>query len=91
VVRGQGWCVTPGGTTRLEAHLIFVIPTDGLHRFRTDPGQSMDVVPYHPDSDWGPSHEEHPMVNRTLVSGKKIDNSQGRHLEAELAGSVLPR
>jgi len=70
-------------------NLIFVIPTDGLHRFRTDAGQCMEVIPYHPDSDWGPSHEAHPMVNRTLVGGKKIDNTQGRHAEAELAGSGL--
>jgi hypothetical protein len=55
----------------------------------------MDVVPYHPDSDWGPSHEEHPMVNRTLVGGKKIDNTQGRHAIADLAVSsfmdAIPR
>jgi len=89
VARGEGWCVTPEARTRLMPNLIFVIPTDGLHRFRTDAGQCMEVIPYHPDSDWGPSHEAHPMVNRTLVGGKKIDNTQGRHAEAELAGSGL--
>jgi len=90
VARGQGWCLTPQGQTRLTPNLIFVIPTGALHRFRTDRDVSMDVVPYHPDSDWGPTHEEHPMVNRTLVAGKKIDNTAGRHASAELATGFIP-
>lgn len=89
VASGEGWCITPDGNTRLTANLIFVIPTDALHSFRTEAGQDMDVVPYHPDSDWGPSHEEHPMVNRTLVEGKKIDNTKGRHAVADLAPAWL--
>ncbi len=90
VARGAGWCHTPDAQIRLLPNLIFVIPTDALHRFETEEGTSMDVVPYHPDSDWGPSHEEHPMVNRTLVEGKKIDNTQGRHAFADLAvGSFM--
>ena len=32
----------------------------------------MDVVAYHPDSDFGPTHEEHPMVNRTRIDGEKV-------------------
>ncbi|MBI1824823.1 MAG: cupin domain-containing protein [Planctomycetes bacterium] len=91
VAKGEGWCITHQGKTQLETNLIFVIPTDASHSFKTEAGQCMDVVPYHPDSDWGPSHEEHPMVNRTLVEGKKIDNTLGRHTGAELiAGMFLP-
>ncbi len=89
VVRGRGWCVTPKGKTPLTPGTIFVIPTDAPHKFMTEAGESMDVVPYHPDSDWGPTHEEHPMVNRTLVEGRKIDNTVGRHAEAELVDSSL--
>ena len=29
----------------------------------------MDVVAYHPDSDTGPTHDDHPMLNRTIVEG----------------------
>jgi hypothetical protein len=90
VARGQGWCITPVGKSPLTPNLIFVIPTDALHSFRTESDESMDVVPYHPDSDWGPTHEEHPMVNRTLVAGKKIDNTQGRHASAELVQGFIP-
>ena len=63
--------------------LIFVIPPDSLHRFRTT-NESMDVIAYHPDSDWGPTHEDHPMVNRTLVGGAKIDNTTGVHSAAKI-------
>ena len=42
----------------------------------------MDVIAYHPDSDWGPTDVEHPMVNRTLVEGKKVDNTVGIHNQA---------
>jgi len=95
IARGEGVCVTPDGETRLTRNLVFVIPTDSLHRFRTEPECDMDVVPYHPDSDFGPTDEEHPMVNRTLVGGKKIDNTQGRHAVADLAVSsfmdAIPR
>ncbi len=90
IARGEGACCTPDGETRLTRNLIFVIPAAALHRFRTDQGQSMDVVPYHPDSDYGPTDEEHPMVNRTLVGGRKIDNTQGRHAIAELMTAVMP-
>ncbi|GEM_PF-661384 len=89
VARGEGWCETPEGATRLTQHLIFAIPTDAKHSFRTEAGRSMDVVPYHPDSDWGPTNEEHPMVNRTLVAGEKIDNTQARHATAELTKSFV--
>ncbi len=83
VARGRGECITPRGVTSLVPGLVFVIPRDGLHRFRTA-DEGMDVIAYHPDSDWGPTHEQHPMVNRTLVGGRKIDNTGGRHQEAEI-------
>jgi hypothetical protein len=44
----------------------------------------MDVIAYHPDSDFGPENETHPMVNRTLVGGIKIDNTVGVHATAQV-------
>lgn len=64
VARGSGWCETPEGRSPLVAGLIFSIPAGGTHRFVTDE-RAMDVIAYHPDSDWGPTDEEHPMLNRT--------------------------
>ena len=40
----------------------------GTHSFRTDK-EEMVVVAYHPDSDFGPKDEDHPMINRTIVNG----------------------
>lgn len=85
VARGLGWCETPHGLSALRPGLIFHIPTDGRHRFVTS-GDTMDVIAYHPDSDWGPTDAEHPMVNRTWVDGEKIDNTSGVHTQADVIG-----
>lgn len=83
VASGRGRCITPSGPTDLEPGLLFYIPTDGRHKFQTPYGEVMNVIAYHPDSDFGPTHEDHPMVNRTIVDGRKIDNTTGRHANAD--------
>lgn len=41
----------------------------GTHSFNT--GETpMDVIAWHPDSDFGPADEDHPMVNRTIIDGR---------------------
>lgn len=64
IVRGKGRCVTPREEHPLAAGLAFVIEPELPHAFHTD-GESLDVVVYHPDSDTGPTDEDHPMRNRT--------------------------
>jgi hypothetical protein len=66
VVSGEGICITPDGELPLRPGLAFMIPADLLHSFCTG-ASSLDVVVYHPDSDTGPTHEDHPMLNRTLI------------------------
>jgi hypothetical protein len=39
-----------------------------LHSFATVPGRTMEIVAYHPDSDWGPTDTDHPMLNRTYIN-----------------------
>lgn len=68
VVRGRGRCVLPDTELPLVPGMVFVIKQDGPHCFATD-DSSMDVVAFHPDSDWGPQHQDHPMLNRTIVKG----------------------
>ena len=84
VIRGKGECVTPFGNLPLVEGCIFVIKEydgvgmhqgldgnmyeAGTHKFDTK-GSSMDVIAFHPDSDFGPEDEFHPMINRTIVSG----------------------
>lgn len=66
IVRGEGICVTESEELSLRPGLAFMIGKDVLHSFRTG-RSSLDVVVYHPDSDTGPTHEDHPMLNRTLI------------------------
>ncbi len=68
VARGHGECVTPYGNIPLFPGQIFIIHEEGPHCFRTF-DNTMDVIAYHPDSDFGPKDEEHPMINRTIVDG----------------------
>lgn len=68
IVRGTGECRTPGGTFALRPGMGWRIPTECLHSFFTR-GESLDVLAWHPDSDFGPTHDHHPMVNRTYVEG----------------------
>lgn len=75
VASGNGECVTPDGVFPLQAGQAFIIPPEALHSFNTYDDE-MVVIAYHPDSDFGATHEEHPMINRTMVAGvsaAKID------------------
>lgn len=69
IVSGRGQCVTPAGNIDLEPQMIFCIHENGLHSFRTPYGEHMRVLAFHPDSDFGPTDEDHPMLNRTIVDG----------------------
>lgn len=85
VARGSGWCETPEGRVPLRAGMVWIIQAGQVHRFITT-SDKLDVVAYHPDSDWGPTDEEHPMVNRTWVDGRKVDNTTEAHLGADVYG-----
>jgi hypothetical protein len=67
IIRGHGHCLTPEGRIPLDTGRAFVIRPRGLHSFHTDDSE-LRVLAFHPDSDFGPTHEEHPMINRTLIS-----------------------
>jgi hypothetical protein len=75
VTKGRGECVTPHGTYELRPGMAFIIHEDGEHKFRTS-SECMDVVAFHPNSDFGPTDEEHPMLNMTFVDG-----TSAKHLE----------
>lgn len=72
ILSGNGVCVTEDdrGTTRtpLQPGMLFCIHTGGFHKFQTFDSH-MRVLAYHPDSDYGPTDETHPMINRTMVGG----------------------
>lgn len=66
ILRGTGECRTPGGVFSLRPGMGWYIPTGCLHSFYTR-DESLDVIAWHPDSDFGPRDDDHPMINRTLI------------------------
>jgi quercetin dioxygenase-like cupin family protein len=66
ILSGNGWCDTPNGTFELAAGVAWYIPAGCEHRFRTG-SASLDVIAWHPDSDFGPTDDNHPMINRTIL------------------------
>ena len=69
IVSGRGTCLTPAGNIPLVPEMCFVIETDAVHHFSTPTDSGMVVIAYHPDSDFGPQDQNHPMINRTIVGG----------------------
>lgn len=84
VAEGYGQCITPFGNLPLTKGMIFVIKEwdgksyaegldgqmypQGQHAFETRKS-TMDVIAFHPDSDFGATDVNHPMINRTIVDG----------------------
>ena len=70
VYRGSGECLVPEEekVMPLICGYAFVIKTETVHSFNTT-HESMDIIAFHPDSDVGMMDDDHPMINRTIVSG----------------------
>jgi quercetin dioxygenase-like cupin family protein len=66
ILKGSGICETPDGRYALSPGMGWWIPTGQLHSFHTRES-SLDVIAWHPDSDFGPTADDHPMVNKTFV------------------------
>lgn len=69
VFKGHGFCITPTETIDLLEGHLFIIHQEGIHSFRTESKEELVVIAFHPDSDFGPEDENHPMINRTMVNG----------------------
>jgi quercetin dioxygenase-like cupin family protein len=77
VVDGQALCRTPQGDVPMAAGQIFVIRAEGVHGFHTQ-ASSARIVAWHPDSDFGPTDDDHPMLNKTLVDGLSLNPMRAR-------------
>jgi quercetin dioxygenase-like cupin family protein len=66
IMEGSGECRTPDGVHPLAPGMGWIIPAGSLHSFFTRE-EALDVVAWHPDSDFGPADQDHPMINRTLI------------------------
>lgn len=73
VVAGRGTCVLDGARREpLVPGTVFVLPSRCVHRFETTVGDDLLLMAWHPDSDTGPTDDDHPMLNRTLRPGSTI-------------------
>lgn len=68
VVAGEGRAITPDGELPLKAGCVFRLGEMSQHCFFTESSR-MGIITYHPDSDWGPTDANNPMLNRTLMAG----------------------
>jgi hypothetical protein len=74
ILSGQGECLTEDEHGKsaepiaLASGMLFIIHAGGRHKFRTQK-HGMRVLAYHPDSDFGPTDLDHPMINRTMIDG----------------------
>lgn len=72
IMEGRGVCRTGDGIEMpLVPGGIFILPRDFVHSFHTE-DDALKIVVYHPDSDFGPTDEAHPMVNRTIINGVSV-------------------
>lgn len=59
-----------GWVKPLKKGCMFMLHEQELHSFRTTDSH-MDIVAFHPDSDTGPTDENHSMINRTYIDHGK--------------------
>lgn len=84
VASGEGYCLDGGSRQlQLQPGTVWVIHKGVQHSFHTT-WKELKVIAYHPETDWGPMDENHPMLNRTLVDGSKIDNRLAAHMRADV-------
>lgn len=67
VYSGRGRCITNDGVTELLPGDVFFLPAMLGHHFETF-DSVLNVIAFHPDTDWGPTDEVHPMINRTIIN-----------------------
>lgn len=84
ILSGHGLCHAMNRRGEIEQidllpGMIFCIHTDGFHKFSTPFGEELRVLAYHPESDFGPTDEAHPMINRTMVGGISASKIPGIH------------
>ncbi len=69
VISGRGKASLRDSEIDLVPGVMFALEEKELHRFRTsDSGEVMKIIAFHPDGDWGPTDENHTMINRTYIA-----------------------
>ena len=69
VIQGEGKASLRDKEIDLLPGIMFALEEKELHRFRTSAsGDVMKIIAFHPDGDWGPTDENHTMLNRTYIA-----------------------
>lgn len=68
IVRGGCICHTENGDLLLKSGMCFYILENTKHAFETTESEMLAVA-WHPDSDFGPTRDDRPMLNRTIIGG----------------------
>lgn len=68
IVKGNGFCILRNETIELNEGQVFIISPDIIHSFKTLDNEMLIVV-YHPETDFGPTDKNHPMINKTIING----------------------
>jgi quercetin dioxygenase-like cupin family protein len=96
VIDGCGVCKTPYGEHALARGKLFFLPPETYHSFHTRENgtggrAALTVIAFHPDSDFGPTDDDHPMINRTyfkflhrLASAEKEQSTANKRRERPL-------
>lgn len=86
ILSGSGACETEQGLLPFRPGMMFFIPPETPHSFQSDV-ETLRIVIFHPDSDSGPTHEDHTMLNRTFVAGLSARTLPGIHTIGLLDGA----
>ncbi len=65
VFDGKGYCECNGELIALLPGDCFFIPENVMHKFKTEE-EHLNIIAFHPETDWGPTDQNHPMINKTL-------------------------
>ena len=67
VLEGSGQCITPKAEPMpLHTKMLFYLEENKPHCFYSGK-EKLVIIAYHPDSDVGPTDENHPMLSRTFT------------------------
>lgn len=74
VISGYGWEVSdaPKIITELKVRDIFFVAPWQEHAFETRDADLKFIV-FHPNSDYGPTKDDHPLINQTFVNGHRAN------------------
>lgn len=71
ILEGKGYCLAGDKKIPLTPGNIFVLYSGEEHSFHTE-DDFLRIFVFHPDSDFGPTHEIHPMINKTFRNGVSL-------------------